>query len=122
QTPCSEDTGEEISRTVDGRCKCIWFSLKSNAFSESWFDNASLKLLKRKDNGISIEKSDQTDTELRMATLSKYKFKDVLFATSKIELKKIKETKVHDKKSRQTSNLSSLLNFVCPPLQIVDVK
>lgn len=122
QTRYSEDTGVEIARKGDGRCKCVWFSLKSNTFSESWFDNGSLKLIKSKDNGIPIDKSFQTAGELRKTILSQYKYKDVLFATSKVELKKIKETKVYDKMANQISTHSSLLNFVCPPLQILDVQ
>jgi hypothetical protein len=31
-----EKTGEEISKTGNSQCKCIWFSNKSHQFEETW--------------------------------------------------------------------------------------
>ncbi|QRY55266.1 WYL domain-containing protein [Sphingobacterium siyangense] len=121
RTSYNEETGEKLSLKGDGKCKCIWFSLKSNAFTESWFNFDSLKIISRKDVFIQ-NNSGLNSIEFRKKMLEDYLNKDVIFTTSALELEKIKETKLHDKKNDKISECNSLLNFVAPPLQIIDVK
>lgn len=121
RTSYSEETGEKLSLKGDGKCKCMWFSLKSNAFSEAWFNFDSLKIISRKDVFIQ-NNSGLNSIEFREKLLEEYVNKDVIFTTSVLELEKIKETKLHDKKNDKISECNSLLNFVAPPLQIIDVK
>ena len=121
RTLFNEETGDRISLKGDGRCKCAWFSLKSNVFSDAWFDFDSLKLVEEK-QGLILSKEGFSDLEFKKHSLKDYLNKDVLFTTAFLELKKIKETKLHDKKSDNISSYNSLLNFVSPPMQIIDVK
>ncbi|VTR51486.1 WYL domain-containing protein [Sphingobacterium thalpophilum] len=121
RTSYNEETGEKLSLKGDGKCKCMWFSLKSNAFSEAWFNFDSLKIISRKDAFIQ-NNSGLNSIEFRKRLLEEYANKDVIFTTSTLELEKIKETKLHDKKNDKISECNSLLNFVAPPLQIIDVK
>lgn len=120
RTVFNEETGEEINRKGKGKCKCMWFSLKTNSFSEAWFDFEKLKSIEDRD-GIILNKNG-SDVDFKKNTLKRYLNKPVLFKTSFLELKKIKETKIHNHAGNKISDYSSLLNFVAPPLHIIDVK
>lgn len=117
----SEETSERVSSKGDGKCKCVWFSLKSNIFSDSWFDFGALKLIQRNQSVI-LNNSGLNNGEFKNAALTDCRNKYFTFITSDLELEKVKETKIHDKKLDEISNCSSLLNFVSPPLQVIDVK
>ncbi|WP_312746681.1 hypothetical protein [Sphingobacterium multivorum] len=121
QTSYNEETGEKLSLKGDGKCKCVWFSLKSNGFSEAWFNFSSLKIIMRK-SPISPNNYDSNKIKLRKEIMGEYINKDVIFKTAILEIEKIKETKLHDNKSDRISDYNSLLNFVAPPLQVIDIK
>ncbi|NGM71674.1 hypothetical protein [Sphingobacterium sp. SGL-16] len=120
RTVYNEETGEEITRKGTGKCKCMWFSLKTNSFSEAWFDFEKLKSIEDRD-GI-VFKKNGSDFEFKKYILKRYLNKPVLFKTSFLELRKIKETRIHNHTGNKISDYTSLLNFVAPPLHIIDVK
>lgn len=123
-----ENTGESISTKGKGHCKCIWYSLKDNAFAEAWFPFDSLKLIDTNEedlilNEIDLDIAAYTDPKEYIKELNKkLKSKRVLFRTTDIETKKIKETASYQVDGSMAQKLSSLLSFVCPPLEIIQVK
>lgn len=123
-----ENTGESISTKDRGHCKCIWYSLKDNAFADVWFPFDSLKLIDTNEenlilNHIKFELAAYTNPKEYVKELNKkLKSKRVLFRTTDLETKKIKETASHQVDGSVRPKLSSLLSFVCPPLEIIQVK
>lgn len=122
-----ENTGESISTKGKGHCKCIWYSLKDNTFAEAWFPFDSLKLIDTKEEDLILNnielKIAYTDPKEYVKELNKkLKSKRVLFRTTDIETEKIKETASYQVDSSVSQKLSSLLSFVCPPLEIIQVK
>lgn len=119
-TSYNEDTGIAITQKGNGKCKCIWFSLKTNVFNEAWFDFGALKIIEEFSDQSFVYSNNDFDYKNKLS--KEYLNKSVLFKTSHLELGKIKETKLFDFSQNRISEYNSLLNFVSPPLQIIDIK
>lgn len=112
--------GSEVTFKNIQKCKCMWFSLKSNSFNEAWFDFDALKKI-NDTPGIRADYK-ENDIDFKNRLFEELINKSVIFKTSHLELRKIKETKVFESSLNKISDYSSLLNFVSPPLQIIDIK
>lgn len=118
-----EMTGEKISTKGDGKCKCTWYSLKANSFEYAWFPFESLKLIEEDTKDKLEIPKDQPLTDLVKKYKAIFKNTFVLFKTTPYELEKQKITmNFTDKSSSKKSVYNSLLSFVCPPLEIIDIK
>jgi|GEM_PF-921419 len=122
RTTYHEHTGDLLTESGKRKCKCVWFSLKTSSFSDAWFSSDSIKIVKAANDDQLTEQSYKEEDVQFKKLKAEWKNKNVNFITSQLELKKIKETKLHDKDTDKLSSYSSLLNFVCPPLEVIDVK
>ena len=107
-----EKTSEEISKPGFGQCKCIWYSNKSCQFEETWLSSKLLKLINRP------EPSDE-DRQTKNGKLAVLK-------TAVFEIKKIKSSLTTEtnnflniKKDKSINN--SLLSYLSPVVQIIQV-
>jgi len=117
RTSYNERTGEEISKSGNSQCKCMWFSTKKQEFIDAWFPSKFLKVIKKID--LTREKIIQPG---KNANLNIYTGKSVLFRTCNLETHKRKSSiAIKSNDFNESSTIVPLLNFVSPIMQIVQV-
>jgi len=117
RTSYNERTGEEISKSGNSQCKCMWFSTKKQEFIDAWFPSKFLKVIKKID--LNRERIIQPD---KNANLNVYTGKSVLFRTCNLETHKRKSSiAIKSNDLNESSTIVPLLNFVSPIMQIVQV-
>lgn len=106
-----EVTGNPITRTGHGQCKCIWFSTKSNKFEEAWLKTEHIKKIYPHPTSPDPNKFENINT--------------VTLSTHEIEIGKEKSSLTSDTstyESKSTSTINPLLTFVSPILQLMEIK
>lgn len=117
RTSYNERTGEEISKSGNSQCKCMWFSTKKQDFIDAWFPSKFLKVIKKID--LSRDRIMQAD---RNSNLNIHTGKSVLFRTCNLETRKRKSSiSIKSNDLNESSTIVPLLNFVSPIMQVVQV-
>jgi len=112
----SEVDGTPIVQAGEFHCKCIWYSSKMNQFEESWFYSNQLKPLKD-----TYSTSYLNPQEPISFNYKKLVGKLVSLKTLPIELGK-KKSSLTSESNKDKSLVSSLLSFISPVMQIIDLK
>ncbi|OZI05711.1 hypothetical protein BWI93_23770 [Siphonobacter sp. BAB-5385] len=105
-----EHSGMEIAQEGSFQCKCMWFSSKSHHFEDVWISSRLLKPIKK------------IEDLLPEGLKTSYSYGDkVNFRTVAYELDKRKSTLKHNSHSSDpiTKDISSLVSFVAPLMQVV---
>ncbi len=104
-----EITGDELANKKDSDCRCVWYSTKSNQYEEAWLSCKSLK---------KIQSAQATDDALFKPNIL------VVLKTLPLELRKKKSSLTIDGYGnyKESVNVTSLLSFVGPVMQIISVK
>ncbi|WP_316767996.1 WYL domain-containing protein [Pedobacter frigiditerrae] len=106
----SETDGSIVTSKGSSNCKCIWFSSKTNQFEESWFSSTQLKTILEGDNKVNSKAIIGYNVSLK---------------TLELELGKLKSsfsTEQREGENKAKSSINSLLSFVPPVMQVLEVK
>jgi uncharacterized protein YodC (DUF2158 family) len=126
----SKNIYDEQTGDLKGKkqCKCIWFSNKSSQFEEAWLSDNLLNIIasnvKKSEVEAKLEKEGFSEKEIEslMTTKKLEKFavgETVSLKTLNFELNKKKSTlKAHGYNSKEV-NISALLSFVPPTMQVI---
>lgn len=107
----SELDGSKTALKDTSNCKCLWFSSKTNQFEETWISSNQLKVL-----SAIVAKTDNPKSLVG---------KLVSLKSLRLETGKRKSNLTNEQKegaSLGKTSISSLLSFVPPIMQVVEVK